>query len=176
MARGRPRGGKLRSVAAPSPPRIATAKLTYATASRVVDIIHKPLVILNDKWQVVFPNLAFCRAISVSRDEIIGRHLTTIGDRCLDIAGLRDFLDLIQVNDTAVEDCEIEVEIPALGSRVWLVSGERIRQRTDGAARNTGGDRRRHRAQACGKSTDCCQMALGPGQSREIAHSFCCQP
>ena len=87
MARGRPRRGKLSAVTAPSPTRIAAAKLTYATASRVVDIIRQPLVILNDKWQVVFPNLAFCRAFSISREEIIGRHLTTIGDRRLDVVG-----------------------------------------------------------------------------------------
>ena len=111
MAMRRPRGGKLSSVAAPSPTRIAAAKLTYATARRVVDIIHWPLVILNDKWQVVFPNLAFCRTFSNSRDEIVGRHVTTIGDRRLDVVGFHNFLDLMQANDAAVEDYEIEVEV-----------------------------------------------------------------
>ena len=126
MAMRRPRGGKLSSVAAPSPTRIAAAKLTYATARRVVDIIHWPLVILNDKWQVVFPNLAFCRTFSNSRDEIVGRHVTTIGDRRLDVVGFHNFLDLMQANDAAVEDYEIEVEVAALGSRVLLLSGQQI--------------------------------------------------
>jgi two-component system CheB/CheR fusion protein len=128
MARRQPRGERLSSVAAPSPVGIARAKLTYATASRIVDLIRQPLVILNDKLQVVFPNHAFCSAFAISRDEIIGRHLTTIGDRRLDVVGFRNFLDLIQANDTAVEDYEIEVESPALGSRVLLLSGQQINQ------------------------------------------------
>jgi two-component system, chemotaxis family, CheB/CheR fusion protein len=122
MARERLRGGKLTSVAAPSP----GTNLAYATASRVIDIIRQPLVILNDKLAVVFPNHAFCCAFAVSRDELIGRHLTTIGDRRLDVAGFRDFLGLIQADDAVVEDYEIEVEIPALGSRVLLLSGQQI--------------------------------------------------
>src|SRR5438552_2425973 len=123
MARRQPRGGRLSSVAAPSPTQIAAAKLTYATASRIVDIIRQPLVILNDKLQVVFSNPAFCRAFSTSQDAIIGRHLTSIGDRRFDVAGFRDFLGLLQTHGTVVVDYEIEVEIPALGSRVLLLSG-----------------------------------------------------
>jgi FixJ family two-component response regulator/signal transduction histidine kinase len=126
MARRQPRGGRLSSVAAPSPTQIAAAKLTYATASRIVDIIRQPLVILNDKLQVVFSNPAFCRAFSISQDAIIGRHLTSIGDRRFDVAGFRDFLGLLQTHGTVVEDYEIEVEIPALGSRVLLLSGQQI--------------------------------------------------
>ena len=59
MARGRPRRGKLSAVTAPSPTQIAAARLTYATASRVVDVIRQPLVVLNDKWLVVFSKSSF---------------------------------------------------------------------------------------------------------------------
>ncbi|TXL72676.1 response regulator [Vineibacter terrae] len=126
MAGGRRRGGKSSSVVATSSARFAEGKLTCATASRVVDIISQPLAILNDQLHVVFSNLAFCHAFAISRDEIIGRLLTTIGDHCLDVAGVRDFLSMIQAHGTVVEDCEIEVEIPALGSRVLLLSGQQI--------------------------------------------------
>lgn len=126
MARGRPRGRKSSSAAALSPARIGAAKLTYATASRVIDIIRQPLVIIDDELRVVFPNIAFCRAFAISRDEIIGQSLVTIGDRRLGAAGFRDFLDLIQANNTVVEDYEVEVEIPGLGSRVLLLSAQLI--------------------------------------------------
>ncbi len=125
MARGRPRVRKSSSAAAPSPARIATARLTYATACRVIDIIRQPLVILDDTLRIVFPNIAFCRAFAISRDEVIGQSLTTIGDRRLGAAGFRDFLDLIQANNT-IEDYEVEVEIPELGSRVLLLSAQQI--------------------------------------------------
>ena len=126
MARGRPRVRKSSSAAAPSPARIATARLTYATASRVIDIIRQPLVILDDTLRIVFPNIAFCRAFAISRDDVIGQPLITIGDRRLEVAGFRDFLDLIQANNTVVEDYEVEVEIPELGSRVLLLSAQQI--------------------------------------------------
>ena len=125
MTRGRPSGGKLSSVAL-APPAIDAANLTYANASRVIDIIRQPLVILDDKFRVVFSNRAFCRAFVISRDEIIGRHVTTIGDRRLDVAGFHDFLSLIEAGRTVVEDYEIEVESPTLGSRVLVLSGQQI--------------------------------------------------
>ena len=126
MARSRPRGGKLSSVATPTPAAIAAERLTYATASRVIDIIRQPLIILDGKLQVVFSNHAFCHAFAISRDEILGRHVTTIGDCRLDVAGFRHFLDLIQAGGTVAEDYEIEVESPALGSRVLLLSGQQL--------------------------------------------------
>jgi two-component system CheB/CheR fusion protein len=88
--------------------------------------MRQPLVIVDGKLRIVFPNIAFCRAFAISRDEVIGHHLVTIGDRRFGTAAFRDFLDLIQANDTVVEDYEIEVELPELGSRVLLLSAQRI--------------------------------------------------
>jgi two-component system CheB/CheR fusion protein len=56
----------------------------------------------------------------------MGRHLTTIGDRRLDVSGFRDFLGQIEADGTIVEDYEIQVETPTLGIRVLLVSGQQI--------------------------------------------------
>ena len=126
MARGRLRRRKSSTAAPSSPDRIATAKLAHATASRVIDTMRQPLVILDDKLRIAFPNIAFCRAFGVSRDDIIGQHLTTIGDRRLEGAEFRDFLDLIQANGTIAEDYEVQVEIPELGSRVLLLSAQQI--------------------------------------------------
>lgn len=88
-------------------------------------MIRQPLVILDDTLRIVFPNIAFCRAFAISRDEVIGQSLTTAGDRRLGAGGFRDFLDLIQANNT-IEDYEVEVEIPELGSRVLLLSAQQI--------------------------------------------------
>jgi two-component system CheB/CheR fusion protein len=126
MTRERPREKKSGSAAGPSPARIGNAKLTYATASRVIDIIRQPLVILDDELQIIFPNVAFCRAFAITREEVIGRPLTTIGDRRLDAAEFHDFLDLIKTSGTIVEDYEVEVEIRGSGSRVLLLSAHRI--------------------------------------------------
>lgn len=125
MARRRLRAGKSDAVAAPPLGGVAGANLTHASAIRAIDIVAQPLAILDDKQRIAFPNLAFCRSFGISRDEIIGRPLTAIGDRRLDTSRVRDFLDLIRAHGT-VEDYEIEVEIPPLGSRVLLLNGRQI--------------------------------------------------
>jgi two-component system CheB/CheR fusion protein len=126
MARRQLRAGKSGAVATSPLVAIAGANLTHATAIRALDIVAQPLAILDDKLQVGFPNLAFCRAFGISRGEIVGRSLTAIGDHRLDVPRVRDFLDLIRAHGTVVEDYEIEVEIPLLGSRVLLLSGRQI--------------------------------------------------
>lgn len=126
MARRRLRAGKSGAMATLPPVGVAGVNLTHASAIRAIDLIAQPLAILDDKQRMVFPNLAFCRSFGISRDEIIGRPLTAIGDRRLDISRVRDFLDLIRAHGTAVEDYEIEVDISPSGSRVLLLSGRPI--------------------------------------------------
>jgi two-component system CheB/CheR fusion protein len=126
MARRQLRAGKADAVAMAPGVGVAGANLTHERAIRAIDIIAQPLAILDEKLQVVFPNLAFCRFFGIPRDEIIGRPLTAIGDRRLDVSRVRDFLDLIRAHGTVVEDYEIEVEIPPVGSRVLLLSGRQI--------------------------------------------------
>ena len=59
--------------------------------------------------------------------ETIGQRLVEIGDHRLDVPALRGFLDLSQAEDAALEDYEIEIELPALGRRVLLLSAEKTR-------------------------------------------------
>jgi two-component system CheB/CheR fusion protein len=124
VARRRLRAGK--SDAAATPVGVAGANLTHASAIRTIDLIAQPLAILDGKQRISFPNFAFCRSFGIPRDEIIGRPLTAIGDRRLDTSRVHDFLDLIRVHGTVVEDYEVEVDIAPLGSRVLLLSGRPI--------------------------------------------------
>jgi two-component system, chemotaxis family, CheB/CheR fusion protein len=126
VARRRLRAGKSYAVATPTLVGVVGANLTHASAIRTIDLIAQPLAILDDKQRVAFPNSAFCRSFGISRDESIGQPLTAIGDRRLDVSRVRDFLDMIRVRGTVVEDYEIEIEVPPLGSRVLLLSGRPI--------------------------------------------------
>jgi len=126
VARRRLRAGKSDAAATPALLGVAGANLSHASAIRTIDLIAQPLAILDGKQRISFPNFAFCRSFGVPRDEIIGRPLSAIGDRRLDTSRVHDFLDLIRVHGTVVEDYEIEVEIAPLGSRVLLLSGRPI--------------------------------------------------
>jgi two-component system CheB/CheR fusion protein len=93
-----------------------------------MDAIRRPLVLLDEALRVIFANRAFYRAFNIMPEETIGRHLVDVGDHRLDVTALRTFLRLVQAEDAAIEDDEIEIELPALGKRVLLLSADNIRR------------------------------------------------
>ena len=99
---------------------------------RVIDTIRQPLVMLDAKLRVVSANRAFYDILAVRPEEVVGRHLTAIGNRRLDFPGFRSFLDLIQAERGDVGDYEITIELPTLGKRVLLLNAQRV----DGASQS----------------------------------------
>ena len=122
-------------------PRLANAKRAHSSPDRIIDTIRQALVVLDEKLRVISANRAFYRAFAVMPEETIGQHLADVGDHRLDVPALRGFLDLLQAEDAAIEDYEIEIELPALGRRVLLLSAEKIRGEPEGDLRDRGGDR-----------------------------------
>ncbi|HVB81747.1 MAG TPA: response regulator [Candidatus Binataceae bacterium] len=100
-------------------------------ADRIIDAIRRPVVLLDEKLRVIFANRAFYREFNIMPEETIGQHLAEIGDHRLDVTALRTFLGLVQAEDAAIEDYEIEIELPALGRRVLLLSAEKIRKEAE---------------------------------------------
>jgi two-component system CheB/CheR fusion protein len=101
-------------------------------ADRIIDTIRQALVVLDQKLRVIYVNRAFYRAFNVIPEETIGQHLADVGDHRLDVPALRGLLDLLQAEDAAIEDYEIEIELPALGRRMLLLSAEKIRGESEG--------------------------------------------
>ena len=115
------------------PPRHpANAKRAHLGADRIIDTIRQALVVLDQKLRVISVNRAFYRAFNVIPEETIGQHLADVGDHRLDVPALRGLLDLLQAEDAAIEDYEIEIELPALGRRMLLLSAEKIRGESEG--------------------------------------------
>jgi two-component system CheB/CheR fusion protein len=124
MTRGqRPVGSRS---AAPAHAHRGDAGGTYSGLDRIIDAVRQPMIVLDEKLHIIFANRAFYQTFAVTREEAVGRHLAAIGDRGLTVSALRDFLDLIQAGH-AIEDYEIEIALPALGSRVLLLNGRQIR-------------------------------------------------
>jgi len=125
------RQGRGRATAPPA--RVAYAMRAYASRGYIIDAIRQALVVLDEKLRVIAANRAFYRAFAVMPEETIGQHLIEVGDHRLDVPALRGFLDLFQADDATIEDYEIEIELPALGSRVLLLSAEKIRGELEAA-------------------------------------------
>jgi two-component system CheB/CheR fusion protein len=117
----------------PALPRLVDVRRDYSAPDRIIDAIHQALIVLDKKLRVIYANRAFYRAFAMMPEETVGQHLADVGDHRLDVPALRSVLDLIQAKDAAIEDYEIEIELPALGRRVLLLNAEKIR-RQHGAA------------------------------------------
>lgn len=129
--RGHGRQGRRRATA-PAPPHLANTRRASLSPDRIVDTIRQALIVFDEKLHVIAANRAFYRAFAVMPEETIGQHFADVGDHRLDVPALRDFVGLFQAEDAAIEDYEIEIELPALGSRVMLLSAEKIREEPEG--------------------------------------------
>ena len=93
----------------------------------IIATIRQPLVVLDDELRVISASSSFHRIFSVKPEDLIGRHLLAAGDH-LDVAALREFLVSIQARGTSINDHEVELELPALGRRTFLMSARVLRE------------------------------------------------
>jgi two-component system CheB/CheR fusion protein len=114
-------------VAAPTPAKLATAGRAHSDSDRIINTIRQPLLVLNDELRVISANDAFYRAFAVTSQKTVGQPLATIGDHRLDVPSLQGFLDLIRAEGAAIEDYEMEIELPPLGRRVVVLNARQIR-------------------------------------------------
>ena len=93
----------------------------------IIATIRQPLVVLDDELRVISASSSFHRIFSVKPEDLIGRHLLAAGDH-LDVAALREFLVSIQARGTSINDHEVELELPTLGRRTFLMSARVLRE------------------------------------------------
>jgi two-component system CheB/CheR fusion protein len=93
----------------------------------IIATIRQPLVVLDEELRVISASSSFHRIFSVKPEDLIGRHLLAAGDH-LDVAALREFLASIQARGTSINDHEVELELPTLGRRTFLMSARVLRE------------------------------------------------
>ena len=93
----------------------------------IIATIRQPLVVLDEELRVISASSSFHRVFSVKPEELIGRYLPAAGDH-LDVPALREFLASIQARGTTINDHEVEIELPGLGRRAFLMSARVLRE------------------------------------------------
>ena len=93
----------------------------------IIATIRQPLVVLDEELRVISASSSFHRIFSVKPEALVGRHLLAAGDH-LDVAALREFLVSIQARGTSINDHEVELELPTLGRRTFLMSARVLRE------------------------------------------------
>ena len=100
------------------------AARTYSDS--IIDTIRQSLVILDHKLRVVSASPSFYRSFAIQPGTAIGQELPNLRDRSFDVPALRSFLDRIAAGRDVADDCEIEIELPPRGRRVFLLNASKI--------------------------------------------------
>jgi two-component system, chemotaxis family, CheB/CheR fusion protein len=93
----------------------------------IIATIRQPLVVLDEELRVISASSSFHRVFSVEPTEAIGRYLPAVGAH-LDVPALRDFLTSIQAEGATINDHEVELELPGVGRRTFLMSARVLRE------------------------------------------------
>ncbi|MGH7554081.1 MAG: response regulator, partial [Longimicrobiales bacterium] len=93
----------------------------------IIATIRQPLVVLDQELRVISASSSFHRIFSVEPAELIGRYLPAAGAH-LDVPALRQFLASIQARGATINDHEVELELPGLGRRAFLMSARVLRE------------------------------------------------
>jgi two-component system CheB/CheR fusion protein len=95
-------------------------------SDNIIDTVRQPLVVLDDKLNLVSANRSFYETFALASEGAIGKPLATIAGPHTGAAGLRGFLERIQVEAPHVEDYETEIDLPAVGRRLLLLNARKL--------------------------------------------------
>ena len=97
-----------------------------AYAENIITTVREPLIVLNAELRVVTANRSFYRTFQVTREEVEGRLIYTIGNNQWDLTDLRRLLEGILPENSEFENYQVEQDFPRLGHRIMLLNARRI--------------------------------------------------
>jgi two-component system CheB/CheR fusion protein len=92
-----------------------------ALADSIINSIHQPLVVLDDELRVVAAGRSFYGAFNTTAEHTLGKRLWDTDEHHLDVPGLHAFLQRIRSERQAIDNYEIEIDMPPLGKRRLLL-------------------------------------------------------
>lgn len=93
-----------------------------ALAGAIVESVRTPRVVLDEDLRVVAANRAFCHMFKVARRKVHGRPCHALEGGRWDIPELRFLL----VNVQAIDDCEVDADVPGIGRRRLLLNAREL--------------------------------------------------
>jgi chemotaxis protein methyltransferase CheR len=110
----------------PNLPPIENIADAQTLAQAIVNTIIEPFVVLDEGFRVLAASRSFYDAFQVNREETQGRKLYELGDGQWDIPALRELLETIIPEHTAMDGFEVEHDFPALGRRTMLLNARKV--------------------------------------------------
>jgi len=95
-------------------------------AQAIVDTIHEPLLVLDAQFRVLAASRSFYEIFQVEPGHTLGRPLYSLGDGQWNIPALRELLETIIPEHTAMDGFEVEHDFPGLGLRTMLLNARKV--------------------------------------------------
>jgi len=111
--------------------RTSKAQLMQATLEYAEDIIAAvpvSLLILDADLRVISANRSFYQTFKVTPEETLGQLIYELGNRQWDIPRLRDLLEHILPEHTAIEGFEVTHDFPSIGRRAMILNARRNKE------------------------------------------------
>ena len=99
-----------------------------AQADSIINSIHQPLVVLDGELRVISAGRSYYNAFKATPENTIGKRLWNSDDHHLDVPALHAFLQKIRAEGCAIENYEIEIDLPPLGKRRLLLDASDLRR------------------------------------------------
>ncbi|MGA2128064.1 MAG: CheR family methyltransferase [Xanthobacteraceae bacterium] len=103
--------------------RIVAAR---AEADSIINAIRQPLVVLDEQLRVVAAGRSFYSAFGATPEDTLGKRLWNADSHHLDVPALHAFLHRIRSEGNAIDNYEIEIDMPPLGRRRLLLDASDI--------------------------------------------------
>jgi chemotaxis protein methyltransferase CheR len=98
----------------------------YALAQALVENVGEPLLVLDDRLNVVTASSSFYRMFGLSRADVQGCPIYALGDGRWNLAGLRLLLERTALANAPVQVYEVEQDSPGAGRRLLRLTARRM--------------------------------------------------
>ena len=95
-------------------------------AHAIVDTVRDPLLVLDEHQNIIAASRSFYRTFQLVSRDVRGHLLYEIEHGQWDIPELRRLLEKIAMDDTAVEEYEVDREFPGIGRRTMLLNARKV--------------------------------------------------
>lgn len=108
--------------------RIKAGETATAYFLSIVDTVREPLVVLDTGLHVVSANRAYYQTFHATPEQTQGERVYELGGGKWNIPKLRERLENVVKKDMGFEDYEVELDLPKLGKRKFLLNARRLEQ------------------------------------------------
>ena len=104
-------------------------------AQIIVDTVREPLLVLDERFVVLFASPSFLRSFQIAAAEVENKELLTMDRGAWDFEALREFLEKDIAKKTVIEGFAISHEFPRIGSRELLLHARKMVEAGSGPVR-----------------------------------------